>query len=359
MTGHEGTAVPGFLLDHVRFHTDDLGRATAHLVDGYGFRVFATADDGGSRSVALGRGGIRLVVTEGVAEEHPAAVFARRHGDGVAELALTTDDAAAAFAGAVAAGARPVAPPAERDGFTTATVDGFGDVVHTFVQRPAGADPRSLPGFTPVAADASDAPGAPEPAVELNAIDHFAVCLEPGRLAATVAFYEQVLGFRNIFSEHISVGAQKVSSEVVRSAAGDITLTLFEPDVSGEPGQIDQFVKDNGGAGVQHIAFITDDITGTVAELGRRGVEFLGAPEAYYRLLAERLDPDGHTLRELRDLDLLVDADHAGQMFQIFARSVHPRNTFFFEIIERRGATTFGTNNIRALYEAVAAEQAR
>lgn len=243
-----------------------------------------------------------------------------------------------------------MSPPQTRDGITTATIVGFGDVVHTFVQRAFDVDDARLPGLTPESGTAGGE------TTGLLAVDHFAVCLEAGQLEPTVQFYCDVLDFQMIFTEHIVVGAQAMNSKVVQSRSGGVTLTLIEPDLTREPGQIDQFVKNHAGAGVQHIAFTAEDIVRAVDLLRSRGVEFLSTPAAYYRLLAARLELDRHSLDDLRRLDLLADSDHDGQLFQIFARSTHPRRTFFFEVIERLGATTFGSGNIRTLYEAVEQE---
>ena len=191
----------------------------------------------------------------------------------------------------------------------------------------------------------------------LLGIDHFAVCLNAGDLGPTVAFYERALGFRQIFEEHIVVGAQAMNSTVVQSASGAVTLTLIEPDRRADPGQIDDFLKEHHGAGVQHIAFNSDDAVRAVKALSRRGVEFLKTPEAYYNMLGERITLETHTLDALRATNVLADEDHGGQLFQIFTASTHPRRTLFFEVIERQGAKTFGSSNIKALYEAVELER--
>ena len=298
----------------------------------------------------VGTGNIRVVFTEAPADDHPVADYVRANGDGVADIALAAPDAPAAHDLAVSRGAVSVAAPAERDGVVTATVGGFGDVTHTFVERPSGADVRRLPGLSPVADRTAEDLG-------LLAVDHVAVCLEPGRLDSTAEYYRTVLGFEVVFEERIVVGSQAMVSRIVRSAGGDATLTLIEPDQDLDPGHIDDFVRDHGGPGVQHIALSTADAVDTVRQLRGRGVAFLSTPDAYYRALTERLDPRAHSVDELRDLGILVDEDHDGQLFQIFARSTHPRNTVFFEVIERLGATTFGSGNIRALYEAVEQER--
>jgi 4-hydroxymandelate synthase len=349
MANSDASVFDELSLDHVEFYVHDTTAAAAQFADSYGFEIYGTSEPADStesiRSVALGRNQIRLVLTTAQGADHPAAAYVAQHGDGVANIALATSDATAAFGEAVRRGAAAVAEPAERGGFVTAAIRGFGDVIHTFVQRPAGDDERALPGFSP-------APGAGAGGGSgLDGIDHFAVCLEAGQLRPTVEFYEKTLDFRMVFEERIVVGGQAMDSKVVQSRSGSVTLTLIEPDTSREPGQIDKFLKNHGGAGVQHLAFTADDIVASVGGLRSRGVSFLSTPDAYYQLLSVNLDR--HSVPQLQELDILVDEDHDGQLFQIFASSVHPNDTFFVEIIERLGARTFGSGNIKALYEAV------
>lgn len=351
-------------IDHVEFFVGDAAASATELVRRYGFEIFGVsgAPDPGSEhySLAVRQGRITLVLTQGVSDQHPASAYVQSHGDGVANIALRTRDAAAVHAGAIARGARSAGEPvrwASPGSFVTASIFGFGDVTHTFVQRPEGLDAQHhLPGFTDWTGAAPDLAADAVPP-NLLEIDHFAVCLEVDSLDPTVEYYQQVLDFRVIFEEHIKVGAQAMLSQVVQSASGDVTLTLIQPDPRAEAGQIDSFLKEHNGPGVQHIAFLSDSVVHSVGTLGRRGVEFLNTPAAYYRLLAERLQLIRYGIAELKDLNILVDEDHDGQLYQIFARSVHPRRTFFFEVIERLGAKTFGSGNIRALYEAVEAER--
>lgn len=172
-----------------------------------------------------------------------------------------------------------------------------------------------------------------------------------------VKCYQETLGFKEIFEERIVVGSQAMLSKVVQSCKGDITFTIIQPDPEADPGQIDEFLKNHGGAGVQHIAFSSHDAVGSVRALNRAGVDFLKTPGTYYQLLAQRVELMRHGLESLREWNLLVDEDHGGQLFQIFTRSTHPRRTLFFEVIERLGAETFGSSNIKALYEAVELER--
>jgi len=344
-----------FEIDYVEMYVGNLEESTFTWVDKYAFAVAGTSRSADHGSVTLRQGPITLVLTEPTTDRHPGAAYLQTHGDGVADIALCTSDVAAAFEAAVRAGADPVREPGQHteaephEPAVTATIGGFGDVVHTLVQRdgPSAAQPTG----------SLNATGHGRGDVDLLAIDHFAVCLNAGDLGPTVAFYERALGFRQTFEEHIVVGAQAMNSTVVQSVSGAVTLTLIEPDKSADPGQIDDFLKDHHGPGIQHIAFNSDDAVRAVRALSRRGVGFLKTPGAYYDMLGERITLQTHTLNDLRATNLLADEDHGGQLFQIFTASTHPRHTIFFEIIERQGAETFGSSNIKALYEAVELER--
>ncbi|MFD7667726.1 4-hydroxyphenylpyruvate dioxygenase [Streptomyces sp. NPDC059788] len=339
-------------LDHVRLLVTDLDAATRWLAGGYGLTVHAR-DAGRTRTVrsaGLGSGSLRLVLAQPLGADTPQAAFVERHGDGVADIAFRVDDAGAAFDLAVSRGARPVAEPACHAGVTTAAIAGVGDLVHTFVERPPGLDARTLPDLVP----APPAAGG----LGLAGLDHAAVCIPPGRIRAATEFYRDVLGFGLIFTERLTVGGQGMTTEVVQSPSREVTFTLIEPDASLPRSHVDAFLEDHGGAGVQHLAFSTDDIVRTVGDIASRGIRFMGTPDSYYDGLSSRLTPARHSETELRRHRILVDQDHEGQLFQIFARSVHPRNTLFLEVIERLGARSFGSGNIKALYRAAEAERA-
>lgn len=347
--------VSDLAIDYVEMYVEDLDAAAFAWVDRYAFTVVGTGGSSEHRSIALRHGTITLVLTMATSDRHPASVYVLAHGEGVADIALRTADVEGAYAHAVANGAQPLREPARHgpDGGVTATVSGFGDVVHTLVQRTPEEGPGLPVGFVPTLKSRQPVPSE----VGLLELDHVAVCLNHGDLDATVDYYQRALGFREIFEEHIVVGAQAMDSKVVQSPTGRVTLTLIEPDTTADPGQIDDFLKSHHGAGVQHLAFSCDDAVHAVRTLGGRGVEFLSSPAAYYDLLGRRIALSDHSLDDLRSTGLLADQDHGGQLFQIFTASTHPRRTIFYEIIERQGAETFGSSNIKALYEAVELEK--
>jgi len=348
-------------IDHVRYLVADLTEWTGELLDGYGFTELARstvcAADKAPVAVMVGSGEIRVVLCQVGDGDNAASAFVQVHGDAVVDIALVIHDAAAAFEAAIRRGGRPVAAPTTRGGVVTAVIGGVGDVVHTLIERKEGVSAHALPGFVVTAAPDSDS--VVSAGTGLRKVDHLAICVGAGQLDEVVRYYHEVLDFRTVFAERIKVGAQAMNSKVVQSRCGAVTLTLLEPDVAGEPGQIDDFLKNHRGPGVQHLALQTDNIVTSVAALREHGVEFLSAPSQYYGVIGERFDPTRHSLAQLSALDILADQDHSGQLFQIFARSVHSRQTFFFEIIERAGATTFGAGNVKSLYQAMKFDVAR
>ena len=342
-------------IDHIELYVGDAIATAQYLRTAYGFRVYGHGgpDTGlpGQRSVLLGQGDIRLLLTSGLHHDHPASQFVAKHGDGVAVTAFRTPSAATAYADAVAAGGTGIHQPRtwENDEacVVIAEVAGFGDVVYRLVER-HGSDAQFQPGVI------ETVPGAAAGADNdlLRIIDHAAVCVPAGELDPTIAFHEQVFGFTVTFQEYIDVAGQGMMSKVVQSPSGGVTFTVIQPDISRRAGQIDDFLAWHDGAGVQHVAFLTTDIVHAVRTCAGRGVEFAETPSSYYDMLAARLGATDIAVEALRPLGILVDRDHWGQLYQIFAKSTHIRRTYFVELIERHGARTFGTNNIPALYAA-------
>jgi 4-hydroxymandelate synthase len=327
---------------YLELYAHDREAVAGYFTESFGFAVAATSEEPGRSVTLLRQGTVQLAVSSGP----DTAEFVEEHGDGVADIAFTCDEIPSAMERAVAAGARRLGP---------ATVSGFGGVRHTLVPG-VPAPGHGLPAgrsWIPAPRRAH-----PEPEPPIRKLDHIAVCVPAGTLHDTVRHYERGFGFEQYSSEYVEVGAQAMDSVVVRSASGNVTFTILEPDSSHEPGQIDSFLQRNGGAGVQHLAFLVDDIVPTVRAFRARGAEFLTTPAAYYAMLADRMGDFGERIADLRDTDVLADRDEWGYLLQLFSRSPHERNTIFYELIQRRGAQGFGSANIRALYESVERERA-
>jgi len=329
----------------VELYAVDRHKTVEYFTSSFGFQEIAVSESPRLSSSLLRQGQVRLIVSSGPDTES----FLEEHGDGVADIALGCDDVSATAAAVVAAGGR-VLP----SGSGATVVSGFGDVRHTLVGAPhegAGELPADRT-WTRLE------PGTPgEQPVAVLSLDHIAVCLNAGSLQDAVRYYIEGFGCERFYSEYVEVGTQAMDSVVVRSPSGGVTFTIIEPDPSREPGQIDGFLRRNSGSGVQHLAFLVDDIVATVRNFRDRGVEFLSTPAAYYEMLRERIPSMADQIANLSDTHVLADCDEWGYLLQLFSRSPHERNTLFYELIQRRGAQGFGSANIRALYEAVERER--
>lgn len=341
-------------LDHIELFVDDVERTAVRLCEAFGFAVCGygglDTSAAGARSILLRQGGITLLITTALDDGHRAAEYVRKHGDGVAVVGLAVPDAEEAFTEAVAGGCRAVAAPVVMSGqgerVTFASVSGFGDIEHRFVSRE-----RNSVLFAPGMIDQADP--IPPAGGLLSAVDHLAVLVPIGELSTVTRMYQEVFGFVQTYEETIEVGHQAMNSKVMANVSGNVTFTIIEPDITRYPGQIDTFLRMHGGAGVQHVAFLTSDIVESVRTVSSAGVRFLSTPASYYDVLPDRVGKLGVLVETLRELNILADRDQWGTILQIFTETEHPRRTLFYELIERCGARTFGSNNIKALYEAV------
>ena len=321
----------------IELYVSEQKTAVDYLGSALGFTRVAESADDESRSVLLRQGRLQIVVTAGPEAEH----FLDAHGDGVADIAFGCDDVAVTQDRAVAAGATDLGTVRGNP-----VVSGFRPVRHTLV--PASEDVLLPSGraWTPLPADT-----APEQRIRL--LDHVAICLEAGSLDKHADFYEGAFGLGRYSSEFVDVGESSMDSIVVRSGSGEVTFTLVAPGSATGSGQLNAFLHRNGGPGVQHLALLVDDIVAAVSEATERGVAFLQTPGAYYEALAERFPDRSAMITGLRTSNVLADRDEWGYLLQLFTRSPYPRNTLFYELIQRQGARGFGSANIRALYEAV------
>lgn len=338
----------------------DAHLAAYFFVRALGFQLIADAgfehQSRDRRSISLGSGAIRLILTSPLGPESSISRFFAEHGDGVRDIAFEVSDCAASFEAAMRAGATVAEPPREvRIGDTrmlSASVRVVGDLVYSFVERHGLR--RSVYPTVPVV------PPPRKPALDptLVAFDHFAICVRRGELDPAVAWHENVLGMTVAHEELVEGSLGGMRSKALQTKEKLVKIVLLEPAGANE-GQIDDFLRRNAGPGVQHFAVLTDDIFAAVSRLRDAGVRLLKTPGAYYDELPARLSLPDAVLGRVRELDVLADTDPGGLLLQAFTAPIHARGTMFFELIERRGSEGFGTNNIRALFRAVEIEQLR
>jgi 4-hydroxyphenylpyruvate dioxygenase len=279
------------------------------------------------------------------------------HGDGVKVLALWVDDAELSFNETTKRGAKPHTPPKvikdEHGEVTVASIHTYGDTIHTFVNR-HDYNGVFLPGFVE---KTSELPVKP---IGLKYVDHCVGNVGWGEMNKWVDFYRDVMGFNLLITfddKDISTDYTALMSKVVSNGNGFIKFPINEPAEGKKKSQIEEYIDFYKGAGVQHIAIATDDIVDTVSEMRRRGVEFLRVPDTYYDDLFERVGEIDEDIEPIRENNILVDRDDEGYLLQIFTKPVQDRPTVFYEIIQRKGAKSFGKGNFKALFEAIEREQ--
>lgn len=350
--------------DHIEFYVGNAKQSAFYYQHAFGFQLLAyRGPETGYRDTAsylLQQGKVRLVLTSALQPDHPVSEHVKRHGDGVKVLALWVDDARKSYEVALKRGAQAAGEPVtltDADGAVTmASIHTYGDTLHTFVER-NDYQGVFMPGFEPVSPDTPQS----QP-VGLEYVDHCVGNVGWGEMNKWVKFYEEVLGFKLLITfddEDISTEYSALMSKVVSNGNGYVKFPINEPAEGKKKSQIEEYIDFYKGAGVQHIAIATDDILMTVAELRRRGVNFLEVPATYYDDLLERVGEIEEEVEALKKLNILVDRDDEGYLLQIFTKPVQDRPTVFYEIIQRRGAKSFGKGNFKALFEAIEREQAR
>ncbi|WP_312139542.1 4-hydroxyphenylpyruvate dioxygenase [Sphingobacterium sp.] len=348
--------------DYVEFYVGNAKQAAHYYKTAFGFQSEAYAGpETGVRdraSYVIKQNKIRLVLTTALKSDHPISEHVKKHGDGVKVLALWVDDAEKSFKETVSRGAKVYQElEVKQDEFgevRTAGIYTYGETVHMFVER-KNYKGTFMPGYQAWESDYN-----PEE-TGLLYIDHCVGNVGWERMNETVAWYQDVMGFVNILSfddKQINTEYSALMSKVMSNGNGYVKFPINEPAEGKKKSQIEEYLEFYEGEGVQHAALATNDIVATVKALKARGVEFLGAPpEAYYEMLPERIGAIDEEIKIIQDLGILVDRDEEGYLLQIFTKPVEDRPTLFYEIIQRKGAQSFGAGNFKALFEAIEREQ--
>lgn len=348
--------------DHIEFFVGNAKQSTYYYQSAWGYELVAYAGpETGVKdraSYVLQQEKIRLVLTTSLTDDSDISDHHRKHGDGVKFLSLWVDDATKSFEETVKRGAKPYMEPTTfEDEHGTVVISGiytYGETVHKFVERKNYSGPF-LPGFKEPAHKMDVTP------VGLRYVDHCVGNVELGQMNEWVKFYEDVMGFKLLLTfddKDISTEYSALMSKVVSNGNGWIKFPINEPAEGKKKSQIEEYIDFYKGPGVQHIAIQVHDIIETVGELRRRGIEFLYVPETYYDDVLDRVGEIDENLDDLRKMNILVDRDPDGYLLQIFTKPVEDRPTLFYEIIQRKGAKSFGKGNFKALFESIEREQA-
>ena len=365
-TAEQSAAVKDFLplegTDYVEFYVGNAKQAAHYYMSAFGFQALAYAGpETGVKdraSYAVRQHKLTFVLTTALRSDHPIADHVHRHGDGVKALSLRVADATQAWNETTRRGAKSYMEPKrmqdEQGELVMSGIHTYGDTVHLFIERKnyagvfmPGYRAWSNPEFTP-----SDC--------GLLYVDHCVGNVGWNQMNPWVKFYEEVMGFKNILSfddEDISTEYSALMSKVMSSGNGFVKFPINEPAEGKRKSQVEEFLDFYNGEGCQHVAMATSDIVKTVRSLMSRGVEFLKVPTTYYDDLLDRVGSIDEDLEPLKELGILVDRDNEGYLLQLFSKPVEDRPTLFFEIIQRKGAKSFGKGNFKALFEAIEREQ--
>lgn len=348
--------------DHIEFFCGNAKQSAYFYQSAFGYELVAYAGpETGVRdraSYVLQQGKVRLVLTTSMNSGDEIAKHVDAHGDGVKYLSLWVDDAAYSHRETVKRGAESVMEPTtysdEHGEVVISAIKTYGETVHKFVER-KNYKGAFLPGYGAPLSKIKTVP------VGLQHVDHCVGNVELGKMDEWVKFYEDVMGFKLLLTfddEDISTEYSALMSKVVSNGTGYVKFPINEPAEGKKKSQIEEYLDFYNGPGVQHIAIATNNIIETVGELRDRGIDFLRVPDTYYDTVLDRVGDIDETIEDLKRLNILVDRDEEGYLLQIFTKPVEDRPTLFFEIIQRKGAQSFGKGNFKALFESIEREQA-
>ncbi len=347
--------------DYVELYVGNAKQAAYYYISAWGFQPLAYCGlETGVKdrvSYVLQQDKIRLVLTSALQPDGPVNAHVNAHGDGVKVIARWVDDATKSWEETTARGGQSCMKPEthvdENGSVVLSGIHTYGETLHVFVER-KNYNGIFLPGYK------AWNPSYKAPEVGLKFIDHMVGNVGWNEMNKWCEFYAKVMGFAQLVSfddKDISTDYTALMSKVMSNGNGRIKFPINEPASGKKKSQIEEYIDFYHGAGVQHIAVATDNILETVTALKARGVEFLYVPETYYDDVLDRVGKIDEDLEPLKKLGILIDRDDEGYLLQLFTKPVLDRPTMFFEIIQRKGAKSFGKGNFKALFEAIEREQ--
>ena len=348
--------------DYVEFYVGNAKQAAHYYMSAFGFQPLAYAGpETGMKdraSYAVRQHKLTFVLTTPLRPDNLIADHIYKHGDGVKAISLRVNDATHSWEETTRRGAKSYMEPQRlKDDNGEVIMSGihtYGDTVHLFIERKDYAG-TFMPGYK-----AWSNPHYKTLDSGLLYVDHCVGNVDWNGMNPWVKFYEEVMGFKNILTfddDDISTEYSALMSKVMSSGNGFVKFPINEPAEGKKKSQVEEYLEFYKGEGVQHVALATNDIVKTVTELMSRGVEFLRVPTTYYDDLLDRVGKIDEDIEPLKELGILVDRDNEGYLLQLFSKPVEDRPTLFFEIIQRKGAKSFGKGNFKALFEAIEREQ--
>ncbi len=347
--------------DYVEFYVGNAKQAAHFYKTAFGFQSLAYAGpETGMKdkvSYVIRQNKLTFVLTTPLRINNNIADHIYKHGDGVKVIALKVENATKAYEETTKRGGKGYQEPTvlkDADGEVVVSgIHTYGETVHLFIER-QNYSGIFMPGFKEWKSNYNPS------STGLLYVDHCVGNVGWNQMNPWVNFYEEVMGFRNILTfddKDISTEYSALMSKVMSNGNGFVKFPINEPAEGKKKSQVEEYLDFYNGEGVQHVAIATADIVATVTELQKRGIEFLNIPDSYYETVLERVGKIDEDLQPLQNLGILIDRDEEGYLLQIFSKPLEDRPTLFFEIIQRKGAKSFGKGNFKALFEALEREQ--
>ena len=347
--------------DYIEYYVGNAKQAAHFYKTAFGFQscAYAGLETGHKEktSYVLQQDKIRLVLTSPMEKDGPMNEHINKHGDGVKVIALWVDDATKSWEETTKRGAvsffEPRVEEDEHGKVVRSAIHTYGETIHVFVERKE-YNGTFLPGYRKWESHYNPTETG------LKYIDHIVGNVGWNEMNKWCEFYANVMGFAQLISfddKDISTEYTALMSKVMSNGNGRIKFPINEPAEGRKKSQIEEYIDFYNGAGVQHLALATDNIIETVTALKDRGVDFLTVPATYYDTVLDRVGEIDEDLEPLKELGILIDRDDEGYLLQIFTKPILDRPTMFYEIIQRKGAQSFGKGNFKALFEAIEREQ--
>ncbi len=287
--------------------------------------------------------------------------FARQHGPSICAIAFRVNDVKAAYERAVGLGAWGYAQHAGPGELNIPAIKGIGDSLIYFIDRWRGKNGKQVGdigniGFYDVDFEPLQGAELAPRGHGLSYIDHLTHNVHKGRMKEWADFYERLFSFREVRYFDIDGQVTGVKSKAMTSPCGKIRIPINEEGTE-KAGQIQEYLDQYHGEGIQHIALGSDDLHATVDQMSAAGVRLLDTIDTYYELIDKRIPGHGESVEELKQRKILIDGKAGALLLQIFTGN--QLGPIFFEFIQRKGDDGFGEGNFKALFESIELDQIR
>lgn len=349
-------------VDYVEFYVGSAKQWAFYHKYGLGFKTLGySGPETGVRdrvSYLMQQGKVKVMLTNSTHPDSEISNHVKLHGDGVKDITLRVNNLDDVLNDIKERKIVKVSSPerikTDNGHIEKAVAQTYGETIHSLMDYSEYKSDLP-PNFEPYEEQESQDSG-------ITRFDHIVGNVEDKKMQSWVDYYVEGMGFEPLISfddKDISTEYSSLRSKVVHYNNRKIVFPINEPAPGKKKSQIQEYLDYYHMPGVQHIAIHTDDIIKTVGNLKNHGIQFQKAPPSYYKEMSERVGKIDEDVKKLQELNILVDRDDDGYLLQIFTKPTSDRPTFFYEIIQRKGATSFGKGNFKALFQSIEQDQAR